>query len=61
MAASLRCGRSISASHNPHVNCQLYPDVVDHSGYDHTTSKFDCYSTKATIILTDMTTIEKGP
>jgi hypothetical protein len=32
-----------------------------HYGYDHTTSKFDCYSTKATIILSDMSTIEKGP
>eukprot|EP01043_Picozoa_sp_COSAG02_P005178 COSAG02_NODE_139_length_34376_cov_233.853663_16_plen_227_part_00 len=32
-----------------------------HYGYDHTTQKFDCYSTKATIILSDMSTIEKGP
>lgn len=32
-----------------------------HYGYDHTTKKFDCYSTKATIILSDMSKIEKGP
>ena len=30
-------------------------------GYDQTTGKFDCFSTKATIILSDMSTIEKGP
>jgi hypothetical protein len=30
-------------------------------GYDQTTGKFECYSTKATIILSDMSTIEKGP
>ena len=30
-------------------------------GWDQTTGKFDCFSTKATIILSDMSTIEKGP
>jgi hypothetical protein len=30
-------------------------------GYDHTTNKFDCFSTKSTIILSDMSTIAKGP
>ena len=29
--------------------------------FDHTTGKFDCFSTKATIILSDMSTIDKGP
>ena len=29
--------------------------------YDLSNSKFACFSTKATVILSDMTTIEKGP
>jgi hypothetical protein len=32
-----------------------------HYAYDLTNSKFACFSTKATVILSDMTTIEKGP
>ena len=28
---------------------------------DHTTNRFACYSTKATIILSDMSAVEHGP
>ena len=30
-------------------------------GFDHTSGKFACYSTKATIILSDMSAVEHGP
>ena len=32
-----------------------------HYEFDHTTNRFACYSTKATIILSDMSAVEHGP
>ena len=37
----------------------MYECIVD--AYDLSNNKFACFSTKATVILSDMTTIEKGP
>ena len=38
-----------------------FGSLKDRLRSDHTTNRFACYSTKATIILSDMSAVEHGP